>query len=99
MDASPLLAGGAFLIEAEREIERPVMQGLTPQFFDTVIIVVIILGLAFAVVRLYQDFTRPLPPVDPPERSQHPTPTGGSRTGNRNPTGSSRSAKNTRNKD
>jgi hypothetical protein len=34
---------------------------LTPEFFDTLIVVVIILGLALAAVRLYADFTRPLP--------------------------------------
>jgi hypothetical protein len=38
------------------------MSSLTPEFFDTLIIVVIILGLALAVVRLYADFSRPLPP-------------------------------------
>lgn len=35
---------------------------LTPQIFDLLIVVVIILGLALAAVRLYADFTRPLPP-------------------------------------
>ena len=39
---------------------------LTPEFFDALIIVTILIGLALAVVRLYADFTRPLPP----ERSQ-----------------------------
>lgn len=34
---------------------------LTPEFFDTLIVVVIILGLAMAVVRIYADFKRPLP--------------------------------------
>lgn len=33
----------------------------TREFFDTLIIVVVIVGLAFAAVRLYRDFTRPLP--------------------------------------
>ena len=37
------------------------LNSLTPEFFDTLIVVVIILGLALAVVRLYADFTRPLP--------------------------------------
>jgi hypothetical protein len=37
------------------------MSSLTPEFFDTLIIVVIIIGLALAVVRLYADFTRHLP--------------------------------------
>jgi hypothetical protein len=34
---------------------------LTPQFFDLLIVVVIVLGLALAAVRLYDDLTRPLP--------------------------------------
>lgn len=42
------------------------MSFLTPQFFDLLIIVVIIVGLALAAVRLYADFTRPLPPPRPP---------------------------------
>lgn len=41
------------------------LRGLTPEFFDTLIIVVIIIGLALAAVRLYSDFTRPLPPESP----------------------------------
>lgn len=36
------------------------MDVFTPQFFDTLIVVVILVGLALAAVRLYQDFTRPL---------------------------------------
>ncbi len=40
-------------------------KSLTPEFFDTLIVVVIILGSALAVVRLYADFTRRLPV--PPE--------------------------------
>lgn len=43
------------------------MDFLTPQFFDLLIIVVIIVGLALAAVRLYADFTRPLPPPRPPD--------------------------------
>ncbi|MDX2138887.1 MAG: hypothetical protein SF123_12405 [Chloroflexota bacterium] len=39
------------------------LRSLTPEFFDTVIIVIIIIGLAAAVVRLYADFTRKLPPM------------------------------------
>jgi cytochrome c oxidase assembly protein Cox11 len=35
---------------------------LTPEFFDTLVIVVIIIGLALAAVRLYRDLSRPLPP-------------------------------------
>jgi hypothetical protein len=42
------------------------MQSLTPEFFDTLIIAVIIVGLALAAVVLYRDFTRPLPPERPP---------------------------------
>lgn len=41
------------------------MQSLTPEFFDTLIIVIVIVGLALAGVRLYRDFTRPLPPEHP----------------------------------
>lgn len=37
------------------------MDFLTPEIFDTLIIIVILMGLALAVVRLYRDFTRPLP--------------------------------------
>lgn len=37
------------------------MQFLTPEVFDLLIIVVIIVGLALAAVRLYRDLTRPLP--------------------------------------
>jgi cytochrome c oxidase assembly protein Cox11 len=40
------------------------MNNLTPEFFDTLIVVVILIGLALAAVRLYKDFTRPLPPND-----------------------------------
>lgn len=56
------------------------MQNLTPEFFDTLIIVVIILGLALAAVRLYRDFTRPLPPPKPYEQPRPP------RQADRNPT-------------
>jgi hypothetical protein len=38
---------------------------LTPELFDLLIIAVIIIGLALAAVRLYADFTRPLPPPRP----------------------------------
>lgn len=41
------------------------MDFFTREFFDLLIIIVIILGGALAVVRLYQDFTRPLPPQPP----------------------------------
>ncbi len=39
---------------------------MTREVFDALIIGVIIVGLALAVVRLYQDFTRPLPDDDVP---------------------------------
>ncbi len=39
---------------------------LTPEFFDTFVWVTIIVGLALAVVRLYDDFTRLLPLEEPP---------------------------------
>lgn len=47
------------------------MSSLTPEFFDTLIIVVIILGLALAVVRLYADFARRLP--DDEDTKEHPS--------------------------
>jgi hypothetical protein len=37
---------------------------LSREFFDTLIVIVIVVGLAWAVVRLYADLTRPLPPTD-----------------------------------
>jgi hypothetical protein len=51
---------------------------ITPELFDTLIIACILIGLALAVVRLYADFTRPLPPkrnvyedpVEPENESQ-----------------------------
>jgi hypothetical protein len=52
------------------------MESLTPQFFDTLIIVIIVIGLALAGVRLYRDFTRPLPPERPtpaPVRKDDPS--------------------------
>jgi hypothetical protein len=48
------------------------MSSLTPEFFDTLIVVVIILGLALAVVRLYADFTRRLSP-DEEDTKEHPS--------------------------
>lgn len=42
------------------------MPALTPEFFDMLIIAVVLVGLALAAVRLYADFTRPLPPEQPP---------------------------------
>ena len=43
-----------------------IWKSFTPEFFDTLVIVVIIIGLALAVVRLYADFTRPLPTESTP---------------------------------
>jgi hypothetical protein len=40
------------------------MDFMTREVFDTLVIVVIIIGGALALVRLYQDFTRPLPADD-----------------------------------
>jgi hypothetical protein len=37
------------------------MDFLTPEFFDLLVIIVIVLGLALAGIRLYDDLTRPLP--------------------------------------
>lgn len=37
---------------------------MTRGVFDSLIIAVILIGGALAFVRLYQDFTRPLPPLD-----------------------------------
>lgn len=48
---------GQFTCDEKRE-----MRFLTREFFDTLIIVIIIIGLAWAAVRLYADLTRPLPP-------------------------------------
>jgi hypothetical protein len=38
---------------------------LTREFFDGLIIVVILVGLVLAARRLHQDLTRPLPPAKP----------------------------------
>lgn len=43
------------------------MQFLTREFFDTLILAVILLGLALAAIRLYRDLTRPLPGSRPPD--------------------------------
>lgn len=44
------------------------LRSLTPEFFDALVIGVIVVGLAAAAVRLYADFTRKLPsdPTKPP---------------------------------
>lgn len=41
------------------------MQSITPQFFDALIIVVILAGLIPAFLRLRADLRRPLPPPPP----------------------------------
>ena len=38
------------------------MQNLTPEFFNGLIIVVMLIGLVMAGIRFYRDMTRPLPP-------------------------------------
>lgn len=43
------------------------MDFLTREVFDALVIAVIMIGLALAAVRLYADFTRPLPDDDPPD--------------------------------
>lgn len=48
------------------------MSWLTREFFDTLIIVVILIGLALAIVRLYADFTRPLKRKPPPDDDTQP---------------------------
>lgn len=62
---------GVFICAHNRE--RLVMfSNLTPEFFDLLIVVVIIIGIALAVVRLYRDFTRFVPPeyLTPSEETQ-----------------------------
>lgn len=48
------------------------LRSLSPEFFDTVIIVIIIIGLAAAGVRLYSDFTRPMPPARRNQEEKQP---------------------------
>lgn len=48
------------------------MNILTPQFFDTLIFAVILVGVALAAVQLYQDFRRPLPPHDEDTKPRKP---------------------------
>ena len=53
------------------------MDFMTREVFDALIIGVIIVGLALAGVRLYTDFTRPLPHRERPEwadEDTHPNP-------------------------
>jgi len=49
-----------------------IWKSFTPEFFDTLVIVVIIIGLALAVVRLYADFTRKLPPDQDEDTKPNP---------------------------
>jgi hypothetical protein len=47
---------------------------LTREFFDTLVIIVIVVGLILAARRFYQDMTRPLPPdADEPPRADDDT--------------------------
>lgn len=52
---------------------------LTREFFDALIIAVILIGLALAVVRLYADFSRPLPDDDEPDWAKDDTQPNGPR--------------------
>ena len=49
------------------------MDFMTREVFDALIIAVILIGGALAAVRLYQDFTRPLPRRSTPEWSDEDT--------------------------
>ncbi len=48
------------------------MQFLTRDMFDTLIIIVILVGLVLAARRLYTDFTRPLPTTSKPDEDTQP---------------------------
>lgn len=48
------------------------MENLTPQFFDVLILVVVVIGLVWAGIRLRNDFTRPLPPLKPYQQPRRP---------------------------
>lgn len=37
---------------------------MTPQLWDGLVIAVVVIGLAFAILRLYSDLTRPIPPSE-----------------------------------
>jgi hypothetical protein len=50
------------------------LRALTPDVFDALVIAVIIIGMALVAVRLYADFTRPLPPPPPSDKTR-PNPT------------------------
>ncbi len=49
------------------------LNSLTPQFFDAMVIAAILIGGALAAVRLYRDFTRPLPPESVESTAQSAT--------------------------
>jgi hypothetical protein len=44
------------------------------QFWDTLILIVFGLGVAAAAFRIYQDFSRPLPPSEPFNRDEDTQP-------------------------
>jgi hypothetical protein len=48
---------------------------MTREFFDTLILIVILIGGALAFVRLYRDFTRPLPGRSPQRPPANPSDT------------------------
>lgn len=50
------------------------LDALSPELFDLLIIIVIVVGVILAGVRLYDDFTRPLPPSSRPNASQETRP-------------------------
>lgn len=45
-------------------LETDCMEWMTREVFDTLIVVVIMIGLALAGIRLYRDFTRPMPDIE-----------------------------------
>ncbi|HVU10400.1 MAG TPA: hypothetical protein VHD90_03940 [Phototrophicaceae bacterium] len=47
------------------------IHSLTPDFFSALVIAFIVIGLALAIVRLYADFTRPLPPDNDEDTRPH----------------------------
>jgi hypothetical protein len=70
-NASPKNRRGVLFIRKKTMAEF--LRSLTPEFFDTLVIIVIIIGLALAGVRLYSDFTRKLPPERPLKNdTRHP---------------------------
>jgi hypothetical protein len=51
------------------------MEFLTPEVFDALVFAAIIIGGTLAAIRLYRDFTRPLPPPRPQINDPFNTPT------------------------